>query len=64
MDERITDLENRVAFQGQTVRDLDGEVRLIAKRLDRLERHLSELVSELRAGREDVGPADEKPPHY
>ena len=64
MEERITELESRVAFQGQTVHDLDEEVRLMAKRLERLERRLSELAGELRAGREEIGPADEKPPHY
>ncbi len=64
MEERITELESRIAFQGQTLDDLDGEVRLMVKRLERLEKLLSELAREPRAGREDVGPHDEKPPHY
>jgi len=64
MEERITELESRVAFQAQTIRDLDDEVRLIAKRLERFERQLTDLAGELRAGREDVGPHDERPPHY
>jgi len=64
MEERITDLESRVAFQGQTVHDLDEEVRLIAKRLERLERRVAGLADQLRAGDAEIGPADEKPPHY
>ena len=64
MDERVTELESRIAFQGQTIRELDDEVRLLSKRLERMDRLLSELAGELRAGHEDVGPADEKPPHY
>lgn len=64
MEERITELESRIAFQAQTIRDLDDEVRLIAKRLERFERQLTDLAGELRADHEDIGPHDEKPPHY
>ncbi len=64
MEERITELESRIAFQGQTLDDLDEEVRLMVKRLERLEKLVSEFARGLRAGSEDVGPHDEKPPHY
>jgi len=58
------ELESRVAFQDQTIRDLNEVVRLFSDRVERLERRVSELGGGLRAGREDVGPHDEQPPHY
>jgi SlyX protein len=64
MEERITELESRVAFQDRTIRDLDEVVRLFSKRVERLERRLSDLAGELRADGGEVGPHDEKPPHY
>ncbi len=64
MEERIMELESRVAFQDETIRNLDEVVRLFSSRVERLERRLSELADGLRSGREDVGPHDEQPPHY
>jgi uncharacterized coiled-coil protein SlyX len=64
MDEKIMELESRVALQDRTIRDLDEVVRLFANRVERLEKRLSELTDELRTGREGVGPHDEQPPHY
>ena len=64
MEQRITELESRVAFQDQTIRNLDEVVRLFTARVERLERRLSDLADELRSGREGVGPHDEPPPHY
>lgn len=64
MDERITELESRVAFQDETIRNLDEVVRLFCDRVERLERRLSELADGLHAGREELGPHDEPPPHY
>ena len=64
MEERLTELESRVAFQDQTIRNLDEVVRLFANRVERLERRVSDLADRLRAGQEEVGPHDEEPPHY
>ena len=64
MDERIMELESRVALQDRTIADLDEVVRLFADRVERLERRLAELAEELSTDREDVGPHDEQPPHY
>jgi SlyX protein len=64
MEERVMELESRVAFQDQTIRDLNEVVRLFSDRVERLERRVSELAGGLRAGREEVGPHDEQPPHY
>ena len=64
MDEKIMELESRVALQDRTIRDLDEVVRLFANRVERLERRLSELTDELRTASDGVGPHDEQPPHY
>ena len=64
MEDRITELESRVAFQDQTIRSLDEVVRLFSTRVEQLEKRVSELADLLRAGREEVGPHDEPPPHY
>ena len=64
MEERILELESRVAFQDETIRNLDEVVRLFSNRVERLERRVSELADGLRAGREELGPHDEPPPHY
>jgi uncharacterized coiled-coil protein SlyX len=64
MEERVIELESRVALQDKTIRDLDEVVRLFASRVERLERRLSELVDQLRTDCEQVGPHDEQPPHY
>ena len=64
MEERITELESRIAIQDQTIHTLDEVVRHFSARVERLERRVSELTDELRANREEVGPHDEPPPHY
>ena len=64
MEERIVELESRVAFQDQTIRNLDEVVRLFSNRVEKLEKRVSDLADGLRASREEVGPHDEQPPHY
>ncbi len=64
MEEKITELESRVAFQDRTIRDLDEVVRLFSKRVERLEKRVGELADELQGGRGEIGPHDEQPPHY
>lgn len=64
MDERVIELESRIALQDRTIRDLDEVVTLFASRVERLERRVSELVDQIRTAREQVGPDDEQPPHY
>jgi len=64
MDERIMELESRVAIQDRTISDLDEVVRQFSERVEVLERRLSELVEEHRTGRDNVGPHDDPPPHY
>jgi len=64
MEDRIVELESRVAFQDQTIRSLDDVIRRFSSRVERLEKRVSELIDALQAGGEEVGPHDERPPHY
>lgn len=62
MEDRITELEVKVAFQEHTIAQLDEELRKTIERLDDLELRLKEVVAEQQKSQE--GPIDEKPPHY
>ncbi|MCR4332355.1 MAG: SlyX family protein [Sulfuricaulis sp.] len=67
MNERLTELEVRVAFQDQTIQDLNEVVTRQQREIDRLAREL-EAVKSLLAGLAPsmvIAPEDEKPPpHY
>ena len=45
-------------------KSLDGVIREFAGRVVALERRIGELAESARQGGSDLGPADEKPPHY
>ena len=60
--ERIEDLEVRLSYQDKVLAELDGVVREFAKRVEHLERYVRELRESSATG--EIGPADEKPPHY
>jgi len=60
MDDRIVDLEIKLAYQERLIAELDALVRAFGERLDKTERELKELV----ARSVPVGPANEPPPHY
>ena len=62
MDERIVELEVRIAHQDQVIAALDEVVRAFTARVERLERELATLGTSIRDL--PVGPADEPPPHY
>lgn len=62
MDERLTDLEIKVAFQEHTTLALDDVLRALVDRVDRLERELTALREEHRAAMTPV--ESERPPHY
>ncbi|MGA9033757.1 MAG: SlyX family protein [Sulfuricaulis sp.] len=67
MNERLTELEVRVAFQDQTIQDLNEVVTRQQREIDRLVREL-ETVKSLLAGLAPsmvIPQEDEKPPpHY
>ena len=60
MDERIIELEIRIAHQDRAIAALDDVVRAFTTRVERLEQQ----VLELRGGAAPLGPADDPPPHY
>ena len=62
MEERITELEVRIAYQESTIASLDEVVRDFSKRVETLER----LLREIREGTatDAIGPGDDPPPHY
>jgi len=63
-DERFVDLEIKLAFQEQLIRELDALVRAVRDRLDTTDRDLRELKQAIRSPEVPVGPASDKPPHY
>jgi uncharacterized coiled-coil protein SlyX len=64
MDERLTDLEIKVAYQDKTIADLEALVRGFGVRLDDMARELKSLKDGVRSPEVPMGPATEKPPHY
>jgi len=67
MSERLTDLESRLAFQDQTIQELNDVVTRQQGEIDRLRRELEALKVQVRsmadfpvAGRDEETP----PPHY
>ena len=62
MDERLVELEVRIAYQDKLIAELDEVVRSFARRVEVLERQLGELRDSMNSA--PVGPADEPPPHY
>jgi SlyX protein len=61
-DDRVTDLEVRIAYQDDVIASLDQVVREFADRVVHLERELAELRRSSTGA--PLGPPDEPPPHY
>ncbi len=62
MDERLNNLETRVAYQERLIESLNEVIREFATRVETLERRVRSLAE---GGLEaTIGPAQEKPPHY
>lgn len=67
IDDRVTELEMRIAFVDDTVNELSSADAEIARRLDLLERALRDLRSDLvnmRAGLGSDSASEPPPPHY
>ena len=66
----LVDLQTRLAFQDQTVNELNDVVASQQQQIDRLQLQLKSLSDRLNGLEESVDktagikPADEKPPHY
>ena len=63
-EERMQDLEIKLAFQDKLVRELDELVRALADRLTAAERELKTLKDAIVSPAPPVGAANEPPPHY
>jgi uncharacterized coiled-coil protein SlyX len=63
-DDRIVDLEIKLAYQDRVISELDALVRGFGVRLDELQRELRQLKDTLRSPEGPVGGANEPPPHY
>jgi len=64
---RIEALETRLSFQENTITELSAEVFSQARRIERLERQIRELIGKVKEAAdaaEQPAPADVKPPHW
>lgn len=63
--ERIEALETRIAYQDQTIEELNAALTAQWKAIDLLTRKLAMLDEQVRSGAYIADPASEKPPpHY
>jgi SlyX protein len=66
-EERLIDLEARIAHQDESLRELSSELYAQQRSLERLEATCKFLVEQLRTRTDDASAgisSDEKPPHY
>lgn len=64
-DERIEALETRIAYQDQTIEELNQSMTEQWKTIDLLTKRLAMLEEQVRSGSYIADPASEKPPpHY
>ena len=64
MDQRIIELEERVAYQEKLLCDLDEVVQAFAKRVEQVERRLRDLKATKLEQQGDMEPHNTPPPHY
>ncbi|MCH9683477.1 MAG: SlyX family protein [Deltaproteobacteria bacterium] len=64
MEDRIVELEVRVAYQDKIIADLDDVLRVFTARIEQLQREVAELKRTVKDGTPSIGGANEKPPHY
>ena len=62
LNQRMVDLEVRVAYQDKLIAQLDDVIREFVTRVEALEWQLGELRN--RVGSAPIGPANDPPPHY
>ncbi len=66
-DKRFIDIETKILQQEVLLEELNQVIYRQQQQIDQLESLLSSLVKRIRDGNltvEEIGPADEKPPHY
>ncbi len=66
LQERTDTLETRLAFQDDTIQQLNDALIAQQARIDLLEAEIRQLIDEFRGGATEaqIGPVDELPPHY
>ena len=65
LSERIDALESRLAYQDQTIEQLNETITAQWKQIDALTRQLSALTERLHEAESNApSPANERPPHY
>lgn len=63
-DERIVELETRLAYQDRTIETLHEVVLDLRKDLEALRREMGRFEERLAGGGPEVGPANDLPPHW
>ena len=65
-EQRLIDLETRIAYQEDTIQALSDEIYRQNKEMDRLQQLCNLMLQRLQemASAGPSGPVDEKPPHY
>jgi SlyX protein len=64
MEQRIIDVEVKIAFLEEALDALNEVVLEQNKTIDQLRQKLERLEHRVGSAGEDVGPQDERPPHY
>ena len=65
LSERVDALEARLAYQDQTIEQLNETITAQWKQIDALTRQLAELKERLQEAESNAsGPVNERPPHY
>ena len=65
-EQRFVDIEMKLSHQEYLIEELNQVVRTQQEALDQLEKLVKAFFKKFRDGNTDsnIGPADEKPPHY
>ncbi|HEY1557192.1 MAG TPA: SlyX family protein [Kofleriaceae bacterium] len=63
-DDRLDELDIKLAFQDKLIAELGALVRQLGERLDKTDRELKQLKDSLASPELPLGAPTEKPPHY
>lgn len=64
MEDRIIELETRVAYQAKLLEDLDGVILSFGKLLDAMEKRVRRLEDQQQEPLDPMEPHNTPPPHY
>lgn len=62
--ERMTEIEIRLAHQERAIEQLNDVVLDLRKELESMQRKFGEIEAKLESDANDIGPANERPPHW